>query len=73
MKVKIGDSVTASLFGGEVVTGNVEEIQICRIGEKYGKSVSRCDMSKHRNGVLDLDCGHWCYFDQVLSVQTNEN
>ena len=67
-KLKIGDIVTASLFGGELVTGKVEDIQICRIGEKEGRFVSQCDLDKHNNGVLGLDCGHWCYFYQVKRI-----
>ena len=67
-KLKIGDIVTAFLFGGELVTGKVEDIQICRSREKEGRPVSQCDLDKHNNGVLDLDCGHWCYFDQVKKI-----
>ena len=68
-KLKIGDAVTASLFGGELVTGKVEDIQICRQGEKEGRSVQSCDLDKHSNGVIDLDCGHWCYFYQVKDIE----
>ena len=28
-KLKVGDTVTATLFGGQLVTGKVEDIQIC--------------------------------------------
>lgn len=66
-KVKIGDKIRHSLFGGEVLTGIVEDIQICRRGEKSGRSVKSCDISKH-HGVIDLDNGHWCYFYQVKNV-----
>ena len=69
-KVKIGDTVSATLFGGQHVTGKVEGIEICAIDSKYGRPVSSCDMDKHRNGVLELDCGHWCYFNQVRHVTT---
>ena len=34
MKVKIGDKIKHTLFGGEVCVGIVEDIQICRQGEK---------------------------------------
>ena len=68
-KIKIGDTVTASLFGGEIVTGQVEDIQICARGEKYGRSVGQCDMDKHSNGVLNLSCDHWCYFYQVRRIE----
>jgi hypothetical protein len=33
MKVKIGDKIRHYLFGGEVLTGKVEDIQICREGD----------------------------------------
>ena len=67
-KVKLGDTVTASLFGGTLVIGKVEDIQICARGSKEGRPVKQCDLDKHSNGVLDLDCGHWCYFYQVKRI-----
>ena len=66
--LKIGDTVTATLFGGEEVTGQVESIEICARDEKYGRVVSQCDLDKHSNGVLDLSCNHWCYFYQVKKI-----
>jgi len=69
-KVKIGDTVTASLFGGELVTGKVESIEVCSRDSKYGRQVQSCDMDKHSNGVLDLSCDHWCYFYQVKSIES---
>lgn len=70
MKIKIGDTVTACLFGDEHVTGKVESIEVCARDSKYGKSVTRCDTNKHSNGVIDLDCGHWCYFYQVKHINS---
>lgn len=72
MKVKIGDKIRHSLFGGEVLTGIVEDIQICRQGEKSGYSVKTTDMKKH-HGVIDLDNGHWCYFHQVINKISDGN
>ena len=46
MKVKVGDKIRHYLFGGEVLTGKVEDIQICREGEKSGRSVNSCDVKK---------------------------
>ena len=69
MKIKIGDTATARLFGGERVTGKIESIEICARDEKYGKSVNQCDTNKHSNGTVDLDCGHWCYFYQLESIK----
>jgi len=68
MKIKIGDTVTASLFGGKLVTGIIESIEICAADSKYGRTVETCDLNKYSNGVVDLDCGHWCYFYQIKSV-----
>lgn len=67
MKIKIGDKIRHSLFGGEVCVGIVEDIQICRHGEKSGRSVKSTDVSKHL-GVIDVNNGHWCYFYQVKEV-----
>ena len=70
-KLSLGDTVTATLFSGRQVIGKVEEIQITRYGFKSGRVVENCDLDKHKNGVLDLDCGHWCYFYQVESINKN--
>lgn len=67
MKVKVGDKIKHTLFGGEILTGIVEDIQICRQGEKEGRPVKSADVSKH-HGVIDCDNGHWCYFYQVKEV-----
>lgn len=67
MKIRIGSKINHTLFGGEKCTGVVEDLQICRQGMKEGRSVATADVSKH-HGVIDLDNGHWCYFDQVTSV-----
>lgn len=67
MKVKIGDTIKHTLFGGEVLTGKVEEIQICRDGEKERRFVKTANVKKH-HGVIDLDNGHWCYFYQVINI-----
>ena len=72
-KIKIGDIVSAQLFGGKKVTGAIESIEVCRSGEKYGKSVSTCDLSKHPNGVIELDCGNWCYFNQIKKSINGKN
>lgn len=67
MKVKIGDKIRHSLFGGEICIGTIEDIQICRQGEKEGRSVKSADVKKH-HGVIDVSNGHWCYFDQVINI-----
>ena len=65
--LKIGDVVTATLFGGHKIIGKIEKIEITSADSKYGKDVQKCDLSKHANGVVDLDNGHWCYFNQIKS------
>lgn len=67
MTVKIGDKIKHTLFGGEILTGIVEDIQICRQGEKSGRSVRSANVEKH-HGVIDLNNSHWCYFYQVKEV-----
>jgi len=56
-----------SVFNLESYISKVEGIEICKNGEKYGKSVTKCDISKHSNGVVDLK-DHWCYFYQIKQV-----
>lgn len=68
MVIKVGSTIKHSLFGGEILQGTIEEIEICKVGEKEGRAVSKCDTGKHKNGVVILDNGHWCYFDQIIKV-----
>ena len=68
-KIKIGTTVTAKLFGEEIVTGKIEHIEICKVGEKYGRPVNSCDIDKHSNGTVCLDCNRWCYFDQIIKIE----
>ena len=69
--VKIGDEVLYVPWSGPNRTAIVVNIEICRIGEKYGNSVSSCDIDQHSNGTLTLSNNHWCYFDQVIQVIKN--
>ena len=73
MEIRIGDFIRATLFNGKDVYGKIETIEICKEGEKYGKHVKSCHTNKHVNGVVDLSCGNWCYFDQIQSVITKNN
>ena len=69
MKLKIGDQVVYRPWGKEPNrTATVLSIEICKMGEKYGRSVKSCDLDKHKNGTLELDDNHWCYFDQVRRI-----
>ena len=67
--VKVGTKIKHTLFGGGSYEGIVKSIEKCKDGEKYGTMVSSMPMEKRsRNYVLDLDNGHWCYGDQLLSI-----
>ena len=52
MKVKVGDKIRHYLFGGDVLTGKVEEIQICHQGEKSGRQ----GKERQRVRIQDLYC-----------------
>ena len=67
-KVKIGSKVMYATISSPTKTAFIEEIEICKRGEKHGRSVSGCDLDRHSNGVISLSDGHWCYFDQVKRV-----
>ena len=67
-QVKIGDEVLYVPWRGSNRTANILAIEICRRGEKYGRSVNRCDLDIKPYGVVELNNGHWCYFDQIKHV-----
>ena len=69
-QVKIGDEVLYVPYNGSQITAIVVNIEICRIGEKYGDSVNSCDIDQHSNGTITLSNHHWCYFDQIKQVIT---
>lgn len=72
MKLSVGDQVTYRPWGKEPIrTADVLSIEICKPGEKDGRSVKSCDLDKHENGVLTLSDNHWCYFDQVKRIIKN--
>jgi len=66
-RLKVGDAVHYTLFGGEQGISTVTYIEICRRGEKYGRAVKSCHINKH-HGVVNLNNGHWCYFDQINKI-----
>ncbi len=70
-KVKIGDKVIYVPWHGPNRTATVEEIEICKQGEKSGRSVNSCDLDRHSNGVISLSDDHWCYFDQIKTIIKN--
>ena len=67
-KLSVGDIVIATLFSGREVTSKVKRIEICYLGSKIGRAVNSCNMDIHSNGTIDLECGNWCYFEQVKSI-----
>lgn len=68
MKLSVGDTISYQMWNGKMTTAKVLGIEICKDGEKSGRPVTNCDLSKHRNGILDLDNEHWAYFYQVKRV-----
>lgn len=72
-KLKIGDTVQVKQWDGKIATAKVLSIEICREGEKSGRPVNSCNLDAHKNGTLDLDNNHWCYFYQVQRVIPQDN
>ena len=66
-QVKIGDEVLYVSYTGSERKAVVENIEICRTGEKYGNSTSGCDLDRH-HGAITLSDNHWCDFDQITKV-----
>jgi hypothetical protein len=50
-----------------MVTGVVDSIEKCKVGEKYGKPVSSAPFGAG-NYTFGLDCGNWCYGDQIRAI-----
>ena len=68
-KLKIGDTISFTTFSGKNISGKIDRIEIAsKYLPKYGRSVSECDMDIHPYGTLELDCGRWCYFNQIKSI-----
>ncbi len=67
--VKVGTKIKHYLFGGTICEGVVQSIEKCENGSKYGRIISSMPMeNRSRSYVLDVDNGHWCYGDQVISI-----
>lgn len=71
--LKIGDTVLVKQWDGKTTSAKVLSIEICREGEKSGRPVKSCNLDAHKNGTLDLDNDHWCYFYQVQRVIPQNN
>ena len=71
--MRIGDEVTYQPWGTkECRTATVNDIEICKVGDKYGRSVKEVNIDVHY-GVLDLSDNHWIYFDQVRTIKPKED
>ena len=57
--VKIGDEVMYVTFSSPTRKAIVEQIEICKRGEKNGRCVNTCDLERHPNGTITLSDGHW--------------
>ena len=69
MKVKIGDTIQYRKWGDiQPTEAIIEGIEVCKAGTKYGRQVTKCDLSKHQEVVLDLSDDHWCYKEQVVDI-----
>lgn len=70
-ELKIGDKIIYQPWHDSPKTATVLTIEICKPGEKYGRSVKSCDLNKHHHGTVDLNNNHWCYFEQIKSIIKN--
>lgn len=66
--ITIGTEIMYHTYSGPSTRAKVTNIQICKVGEKWGREVSKCDYKRHRNGTVCLSDDHWCYFDQIERV-----
>jgi hypothetical protein len=71
-KIKIGTKVKVELQGREIVS-EVTRIERCECGEKYGEPIGSVRMDEAKNSwdydyTFTLDCGRWCYGEQILEV-----
>ena len=71
-RLKVGDTIVFSVFSGERHTAEVQSMEICKDGEKYGRDVRSCDIDKH-HGVVSLSDDRWCYFYQVKRIIPKSN
>lgn len=71
-QVKIGDQIEYSTWSIPGRKATVKVIEICKHGEKDGRSVDSCDLDSSPDIILTLSDGHWCYSDQVERVIKSE-
>lgn len=66
--VKVGAQISYQKWTGQTSTAAVLGIEICKQGEKYGRSVNQARLDTHLNIVLTLGNSHWCYADQIREI-----
>jgi hypothetical protein len=70
--LKIGDKVMwRGAWGSEPpVEAEIESIQLCAVGSKYGKEIKSCKWETVKAGkiVVTLTNGHWAYGTQLEKI-----
>jgi hypothetical protein len=71
-KLSVGDKVMwRGGFGNDAPKeATITGIQVCKVGEKYGRSVSSVDWSQKDKIVVDLDNGHWARGQQLSPIKS---
>ena len=66
-KLSVGDKVMwRGGFGNDAPKeATITSIELCKVGEKYGMSVSSAEWSQKDRIVVDLDNGHWARGHQL--------
>ena len=72
-RLTVGDTIHYRMWSGEIVTAQVLGIELCKEGEKSGRSVNSANLDSHRNIVLDLSNNHWAYGTQVQQIKKKKN
>jgi hypothetical protein len=71
--LKIGDKVMwRGAWGMQPpLEATIESMQLCAVGQKYGKDINSCKWKTVRNGkiVVTLDNGHWAYGTQLDPIE----
>ena len=67
-QVKIGDQVEYETWSVTNRKATIKIIEICKWGEKNGRSVKSCDLDCDLNIILILSDNHWCYIEQVKRI-----
>lgn len=71
MYLSKGSVVHYETFAGYSGAAVIESIEITLPEEKYGRVVDHCNTDEHPDGVVCLSNHHWCYFNQINQVLSN--